>query len=414
MKTREGIFLIGALALIALLFAADVAASSRFSFVRGGGDSASSTSDRKGDASAKPNKPIVPHREAPSAVKAIYMTQCAVGTPSLRNSLVDLIDTTEINSVVIDLKDYTGRLAFTPDDPSLAASVSDACGATDMKEFVQTLHDKGIYVIGRITTFQDPYYTKVHPEDAVKRLSNKEAVWKDHKGLAFVDVGARPYWEYIVKVAKASHDIGFDELNFDYIRYPSDGNMANTYYSKSLGKPKPVALEEFYKYLNEQLKPEGIIMSADLFGMAATNQDDLGIGQVLERAMPYFDYIDPMVYPSHYPSGFNGYKDVNAHSYDIVRSAMKEAVKRTVATTTGIGSFAYTRIGTSTPALYEKPSYPASKMRPWLQSFDYPVTYTAAMVQEQIRANTDAGLTSYLFWDPANKYRALRQVVQPE
>jgi hypothetical protein len=156
------------------------------------------------------------------------------------------------------------------------------------------------------------------------------------------------------------------------------------------------------------------MLSVDLFGMVTTNTDDLNIGQVLERALPYFDYIYPMVYPSHYPSGFHGYKNVNANSYGIVHFSMSEAVRRTVATTTTIASFAYTplpKASTSSPQLYEKPSYPASKMRPWLQSFDYPVTYTAAMVAEQIKANEDAGLHSYLFWDPANKYRSLRQVL---
>ena len=153
-------------------------------------------------------------------------------------------------------------------------------------------------------------------------------------------------------------------------------------------------------------------MSADLFGMTATNYDDLNIGQVLERTLPYFDFIDPMVYPSHYPTGFNGYKDVNANSYNIVRFSMGKAVERTVATTTSVASLAYTRIGTSTPAVYSKPSYPATKMRPWLQSFDYPVSYTGAMVAEQIKANEDAGLDSYLFWDPANKYRSLREVLK--
>ena len=121
-----------------------------------------------------------------------------------------------------------------------------------------------------------------------------------------------------------------------------------------------------------------------------------------------------MVYPSHYPTGFNGYKNVNANPYNIVHFSMSKAVERATATTTTIGSFAYTRIGTSTPAIYGKPSYPASKMRPWLQSFDYPVTYTKEMVEAQIKANADAGLDSYLFWDPSNKYRSLREVLQPE
>lgn len=360
----------------------------------------------------KPVQSQVAHLPTPTAVKAIYMSQCAVGTPSFRESITKLLDTTELNAVVIDIRDYTGKIAFPTDNLVLKDMVSDACGARDMKEFIKSLHEKNIYVIGRITTFQNPYYTKVHPEQAVQKTGG--GVWKDYKGLAFVDVGATPYWDTVVELAKESYAVGFDELNFDYIRYPSDGPMKEAVFIKRDGKTKQEMLEDFFKYLHDNVAPTGVVMSADLFGMTATNVDDLNIGQVLERAMPYFDYIDPMVYPSHYPSGFHGYKDVNAHPYDIVHFSMSEAVRRTIATTTEIASLAFTRIGTSTPALYAKPSYPATKMRPWLQDFDYPVEYTPEMVAAQIKANEDAGLNSYLFWDPANKYSSLKQVVKPE
>lgn len=398
------------------------AVSPSSSYVRGEPQATStmgSLFEREPEAPAVP-APKTAHVPVPENVRGIYMTQCAVGTPSLRDSLVSFIEASpELNAVVIDIRDYTGYISFDTDNPALKEYVSTQCGASDMKEFVALLHEKGIYVIGRITTFQNPAYTKRHPDEAVQRKGG--GIWKDHKGLSFVDVGAKPYWENVVALARESYDIGFDELNFDYIRFPSDGDMAATDYSWSRGKSKPEALEEFYQYLSKELRPEGVtpgenapMLSVDLFGMVTTNTDDLNIGQVLERALPYFDYIYPMVYPSHYPSGFHGYKNVNANSYGIVHFSMSEAVRRTVATTTTIASFAYTpvpRVSTSSPQLYEKPSYPASKMRPWLQSFDYPVTYTAAMVAEQIKANEDAGLHSYLFWDPANKYRALRQVL---
>jgi hypothetical protein len=361
-----------------------------------------------------PEKLKVTHMATPASVRAIYMSQCVVGTPSFRSDLVKLIDTTELNAVVIDIKDYTGKISFTPDDTALKDSVSDACGARDMKEFIRELHEKNIYVIGRITVFQDPYYTALHPELAVKKLSSKETNWKDGKGLSFIDVSTKPFWEYIVKISNASYDIGFDELNFDYIRFPSDGNMKDIFFPWSDGMEKSEALERFYIYLHEQLRPTGVVMSVDLFGMVTTNYDDLNIGQILERAMPYFDFIDPMVYPSHYPTGFNGYKKVNEHSYDIVHFSLTHAVARTIATSTSIAGLAFERIGTTTPAIYRKPSYPASQIRPWLQSFDYPVTYTPEMVSAQIKANTDAGLDSYLFWDPANKYRSLRAVLKPE
>ena len=360
---------------------------------------------------ATPPKPIVVHLKTPVPVKAIYMSECAVGSKDYRQSILKILDTTELNSIVIDIRDYTGKISFDTENPIIKDMVSDKCGATDMKEFLKELHDKNIYVIGRITTFQNPYYTKIHPDEAVQKKGG--GVWKDRKGLAFVDVGAKPYWNTVVELAKESYNIGFDELNFDYIRFPSDGPMAEAVYSWDVGKTKQAALEEFFNYLHEKVSPMGV-MSADLFGMVTTNYDDLNIGQQLERAMPYFDYIDPMVYPSHYPTGFNGYKDVNKHSYDIVHYSLSHAVARAVATTTTIGSLQYIVIASTSPKLYLKPSYPAKKIRPWLQSFDYPVEYTPEMVAAQIKANEDAGLDSYLFWDPANKYRSLKAVVKPE
>ncbi len=406
---RSRILILGVLFLLSVgVVAAVASAMPKVSYIRGGNVAQVVGSNGV----ITPTEPEVQHLATPPTVKAVYMSQCAAGTPSFRKDLIELVDTTEINALLIDIRDYTGKIAFPTDNPSLKDYVSDACGARDMKAFIKELHEKDIYVIGRITTFQNPAYTKVHPDEAVQKSGG--GVWKDHKGLAFVDVGAKPYWDNVVELAKESYAIGFDELNFDYIRFPSDGPMKEAVYSWADGRTKPEVLESFFKYLSEQLEPIGVVTSADLFGMTATNQDDLNIGQVLERALPYFDFIDPMVYPSHYPSGFNGYKDVNSHSYDIVHLSMVEAVRRTLATTTPIASFAYERIGTSTPAVYSKPAYPASKIRPWLQSFDYPVTYTPAMVQEQIKANEDAGLDSYLFWDPANKYRSLRVVLGKE
>jgi hypothetical protein len=367
--------------------------------------SASSTPEQ----ATEPERPKVEHIATPEQVKAVYMSQCAAGTPSFRESLTKLLDETELNAIVIDIRDYTGKIAFPTDNPILADMVSDECGARDMKSFIESLHAKDIYVIGRVTVFQNPYYTKKFPNEAVQHKNG--GVWKDRKGLAFVDVGARPYWDTVVELAKESHAIGFDEINFDYIRYPSDGDMAAAVYIKRDGKTKQEMLEDFFKYLHDQLEPTGMVTSADLFGMTTTNVDDLNIGQVLERALPYFDYIAPMVYPSHYPKGFHGYEDVNANSYGIIHYSMGEAVRRTTATTSEVPSYAYTRIGTSTPAVYSKPAYPASKMRPWLQDFDYPVEYTPAMVAEQIKANSDVGLHSYMFWDPGNKYSSLKQVV---
>lgn len=355
------------------------------------------------------SQPVI-HLKTPDPLYAIYMSQCVVGTPSFRDQLVSFVDESALNAIVVDVKDYTGTIGFRAVDPRLAAVSLTECGASDMKAFVQTLHDKGIYAIARITVFQDPTYTKAHPEQAVQSVGRPGQPWKDHKGLSFVDVSSKPYWDYIETLSKEAYALGFDELNYDYIRYPSDGAMADARY---VNPDKPAALEVFFKHLYDAVHPTGAIMSADLFGYVTIHTDDLGIGQLLERTLPYFDYIDPMVYPSHYNKGFAGLADVNSDPYKVVYTSLAAAVARTIATSTVVAAFSETPIASTSPQLYAKSAFSASKIRPWLQSFDYPVVYTSAMVAAQIKANEDAGLTSYLFWDAANKYTALRQVLAP-
>lgn len=361
----------------------------------------------------------------PEAVKAIYMTQCVVGTPSFRKDLVEIADTTEVNSIIIDVKDYTGKIAFHSSHPELIDSVSDACGAYDMKEFVKMLNEKGIYTIARVTVFQDPFYTTEHPELAIKKASATSTLWTDYKGLSFIDVGARTFWDYIITLSKETYDIGFDEINYDYIRFPSDGNMRDIYYPfserKVVNNPdtgKAEVVEKFFKYLSEEMKDYSTmrvdldgnisttsrpILSADLFGMITTNKDDLNIGQVLERATPYFDFIAPMVYPSHYPRGFNGWDNPNHNIYGVVKFSMDSAVERMNATTTTVKTLTNKLLSTTTP-IYSNKVYSQLKLRPWLQDFDYGGNYDIEEVRAQIQATYDAGLTSWMLWSPSNRY----------
>lgn len=344
------------------------------------------------------------HLKTPEAVKAIYMTSCVAGTPTLRQRLVDLVLETELNAIIIDIKDYTGAMSYPPTDQSLMPLwEATKCGAKDMEDFIAFLHEKNIYVIGRITVFQDPLLAKRQPEVAVKFASSGE-VWRDRKGLNFTDPGSKIVWDYHVALANDAYQLGFDELNFDYIRYPSDGPMGDIYFPFSKSKSKQETLESFFAYLHQKLSPTGVVLSADLFGMTTTNTDDLNIGQVLERALPYFDYIAPMVYPSHYPNKFNGWPDPNAVPYELIKYVMTEGVKRTVATSTTIALTGAESIASTTPQLYKKTPYSKNKLRPWLQDFDYPVSYDAADVRAQIKATYDAGLNSWMLWDPANRY----------
>ncbi|OHA84211.1 MAG: hypothetical protein A2937_01720 [Candidatus Yonathbacteria bacterium RIFCSPLOWO2_01_FULL_47_33b] len=346
---------------------------------------------------------VVTHIATPNPLKGVYMSACYASAPSLRAKLVKMIDDTELNAIVIDVKDYTGTIAYNPTDPKLSETQGTGCRVKDMQEFVASLHEKGIYAIARVTVFQDPYYTKAHPELAVKRASDG-GVWKDRKGLAFIDVSAKPYWEYIAALAQDAYSIGFDEVNFDYIRFPSDGNMKDIAFPWTKNTPKAVALENFYSYLSQTVRPSGAVISVDLFGMTTTNTDDLNIGQVLERAMPYFDYVMPMVYPSHYPPNFNGWKNPNDHAYAIIKFVMTRGADRAAADTTTVEHFGGLRVGTTTPAVYTKDVYSRDKMRPWLQDFDYGGNYGPVEVRAQIQATYDSGLSSWILWDPANKY----------
>lgn len=367
---------------------------------------------------------VINHVLLPEQVKTIYMTACVAGTRDFRERLITLARETEINSIIIDIKDYSGSISFSPtSDAWKPAWEQSVCGARDMKELIKTMHDEGIFVIGRITVFQDPLYATTHPEQAVLR-SDKVTVWADHKGLSFVDVAAKPYWDHIVALSTEAYNIGFDELNYDYVRYPSDGNMSDTYYPQSVageyGMDKQANLEAFFKYLNEKLDEETRFAafrhegtgrqsntpytSADLFGMTTTNYNDLSIGQVQDRAVPYFDFIAPMVYPSHYPASFLNLGNPNDYPYKVVHFAMKTGVERLQSATTPMEGFLHERIGTTTPAVYKKPTQGPEKLRTWIQDFDYGGDYDAADVRAQIQASYDAGVNSWMIWAPSNRY----------
>ncbi|MCR4279575.1 MAG: putative glycoside hydrolase [Candidatus Zambryskibacteria bacterium] len=334
------------------------------------------------------------HLETPEPLKALYMTSCVAATPSWRTSLKELIERTELNAVVIDIKDYTGRVSFANNFPK--TSDQKGCVVEDFKEFIAELHASGIYVIGRISVFQDVSYTQLFPDYAVKSLSTG-GVWKDHKGLSFVDVGAKPYWDYILEISNQAYELGFDELNYDYIRYPSDGNMKDTNYTwsnaSSVSTSSPQAtrsevLESFFAYLYQNLKDTGVKTSADIFGMTTTIENDMGIGQVLEKALPHFDYVAPMVYPSHYPAGWNGFANPAEYPYEVIKIAMQRGFEREVALNIANG------LATSTP----------SKLRPWLQDFNLGAVYGPDKVRAQMQATYDVGLTSWMIWSAANRY----------
>ncbi|OHA42396.1 MAG: hypothetical protein A3G59_00800 [Candidatus Taylorbacteria bacterium RIFCSPLOWO2_12_FULL_47_20] len=329
------------------------------------------------DGQTETNLMKVKHLETPVNLKAVYMTSYVAGDKPLRTSVKKLADETEINSIVIDIKDYTGHIAFDVSVDLLKKFNSAIPRIPDIKDFLKELHDKDIYLIGRIAVFQDPLVAGKRKDLAVLSKTTGN-VWKDYKGLSWIDPGAREYWEYILALALESYQIGFDEINFDYIRFPSDGNMKDISYPHSKDTKKTEVMKNFFSFMRDGLKDSGVVMSADLFGMTMTNTDDLNIGQSLESAIPYFDYISPMVYPSHYPTGFIGIKNPASKPYEVVRYSLDKASDRS----------------STTP----------QKIRPWLQDFNLGATYDAKKIRKQIQATYDAGFDSWMLWNAKSVY----------
>lgn len=334
-----------------------------------------------GDKEDNPKKETVRHIKTPNEVRGIYMTSWVASTDSIKNGLIKIAEDTEVNSIIVDIKDYTGKIAFLMNNSKVKEYNSSENRIKDIKNFIKELHDKNIYVIGRIAVFQDPFLSKVRPDLYVKKKDGI-TIWKDYKGAMWLDPCSKEVWDYAIAIARESESVGFDELNFDYIRFPSDGNMKDIKYDHCDGAlSKAELLETFFYNLKKGLSGLTVPLSADLFGMTATNYDDLNIGQVLERAEHYFDYISPMVYPSHYPKNYNGFANPATKPYEVIKLAMDTASKRLVS-------------ASSSPF----------KLRPWLQDFDLGADYDAVMIRKEKQAVYDAGLNSWLMWSSSNKY----------
>ena len=324
----------------------------------------------------------------PEFVKGIYVSAAAAGTTKMFARLVDLVDRTEINSMVIDVKDGNGALAFIPTDPTLADHVAKHPSIPDLKAFTAPLREKGIYLIARLFVFQDPAYVALHPEVAVKSKATG-GIWRDRKGIPWVDPGHKEAWDYAVKIAREAYAGGFDEVQFDYIRFPSDGAMSDIRYPvfDATKTTKAQNMEAFFKYISDELHGSGVKLSVDLFGLVMWQHVyDLNIGQRLDIAAKHFDFISPMVYPSHYPRGFEGFPNPADFPYEIVHDNLLR------------GQPLMARLHS------ENPGVKIATIRPWLQDFDLGADYDAAKVKAQMKAAVDGGASGWILWNARNVY----------
>lgn len=328
------------------------------------------------EASPAPPAPTRPSFKRPEHVRGIYATGWVAGSPKRLEELLALIRETELNTLVVDIKDNTGRLTYDSRLPEVVAAKAGSRRVHDLEGLLGRLAEEGVYPIARIVVFEDPVLAPAQPERAVRTKDG--GVWRTRKGQAWLDPYNRANWDYVLAIAEEVAGKGFPEIQFDYVRFPSDGNAKNMVFPAADGTSPADTIAAFLAYATERLHGRGVEVSADVFGLTSTAQDDMGIGQVIEKVAAEVDYISPMVYPSHYGPGNYGLADPDAHPYETVYKSLSDAVYRTE----GL----------------------RAQVRPWLQDFSLGHKYGPREVRAQIQAAYDAGLTDWLLWNPASRF----------
>lgn len=333
-----------------------------------------------------------PLERIPEVIKAIYVTGYAAGSASKMAHINDILDTTEINAVVLDVKDYTGMVSYEPDVEDVKKYGAFESRIPRINKLIKSFHDRGIYVIGRIAVFQDQILTEQRPDLALQS-SSTGSIWRDYKKVAWLDTAAVPVWDYNIEIAKDALARGFDEINFDYIRFASDGNLKDIeypFFDETTLKHNTV--KKFFEYVREKL-PEARL-SADLFGLVTETYDGMGIGQVLEDGFMPFDVIAPMAYPSHYAKGYRGFTNPAAYPYEVMKFSTDSALARLSTFNMKLASQAQVDASSTTPVA--NPPKARATIRPWIQDFDLGADYTAPLVRAQIQAIYDAGCSATL------------------
>ena len=339
------------------------------------------------------NNPALPGREAVK-VRGIYISGPMAGSTELFQNILDSAAGTEINTVVIDFKDDQGRITCPVDSP--VASEIGACRpyVQDMKELIASLKERGLYVIARVVAFRDPWLAEKKPEWSLHLADG--SLYRDRQGMAWVDPYRKEVWDYLVEVGTEAKEAGFDEVQFDYIRFSTEGTMRDVVFDEAVtgGRSKTDVITEFVKYAYENLASQGLFVSADVFGtIIGSDIDAQAVGQVYTEMAKHLDYICPMIYPSHYGQGNFGLEHPDTMPYETVLEALKKSqmVMDQAAEADG---------HVSSQAI----------VRPWLQDFtasylgegNY-IPYGYNEVQRQIQAVKDAGYDEWMLWSAANR-----------
>ena len=309
-------------------------------------------------------------------VKGLYMTSYSAASSDKLNKMIGIADRTEINAFVIDVKDDVGLITYDADVPLAKKLGTIERRIKDIDALIAKLRQHNITPIARVVCFKDSALATKRPELAVQ--SKKGGSWKDYKGKNYTNPYNHEVWEYIVQVAEQAARHGFREIQFDYVRFPSDGPISEAVYPGAYSS-KEDAIAGFLAYARQRLEKLGVWVSADVFGLTVYFKDDMGIGQRIEKISQNVDIVCPMPYPSHYNPGSYGIDNPNANPYETITHAMQDT-RRRLAGTGAMG-------------------------RPWLQDFTYRgVKYGVEEVKAQIKAAEEQGFTEWILWNASNNY----------
>ncbi|MBW8072110.1 MAG: GTP-binding protein [Ferrovum sp.] len=316
---------------------------------------------------------------SPFIPKAIYLSFYGIGDKALRESALGVIQRTEVNALVIDLKGDRGGVSFKSATP-LATQIGARKITTikDIQALVSELHAKGIYTIGRIVVFKDDPLATARPDLALRTADG--AVWKDREGLSWPDPFNKMVWRYNIDLAEEAARAGFDEIQFDYVRLPD--SKEPVYPAPNTEKNRVETISGFLAEARKRLVPYNVFLAADIFGYVAWNTDDTHIGQKLQNLAEVLDYLSFMLYPSGFKFGIPGYLDPVQHPREIVLLSLEKAQQRS--------------------------KLPAIRFRPWLQAFrDYAFDrrlFQTPQIRAQIEAANYFGSDGWMLWNPHNLY----------
>jgi hypothetical protein len=314
------------------------------------------------------------------SVRGIYATAGATANQDRLNELMDMIERTELNSIVLDVKDSAG-LVFYNTDVQMAHDIGAVAPTYDVESVLAQLQERGIYTIARVVIFEDPVLAEARPDLAIQD-SQEGGLWRTFGGLAWVNPYSEEVWNYNIELMREAVELGFDEIQLDYMRFPSDGPLNRADYGReSTAETRDQAIAGFLQAAYDVIAPTHAYLTGDIFGMTLWDPTEGGIGQNLVTVTEHLDYVLPMIYPSHFYEGSMGFEVPNDHPYEVIFRSLENGAEML-------------------------PERLKPKIRPWLQDFSYGpgISYGDAEVRAQIDATNDFGASGWILWNAAASY----------